>query len=352
VTPGETAHQPVPGGHDEPGADAVTARGEPAPVVPAVRPLNPRVAALGGGHGLFASLSALRRVTRQLTAIVTVADDGGSSGMLRRDFGVLPPGDLRMALAALCGDDAWGTTWSRVVQHRFTRGSGLGGHAVGNVLIVALWELLGDTVQGLDWVGRLLGAHGRVLPMASVPLDLAAEVEGADPARPGQLSIVRGQAASAATTGRVRSISLNPANPPACPEAVAAILDADWVVLGPGSWFTSVLPHLLVPELADALISTRARRLVALNLVPQPGETGGFSPHTHLEVLADHAPELTVDVVLADRGAAGGATAQLEKAAGMLGGRLVLADLAMRDGSPRHDPRQLAGAFAEIFEGE
>ena len=238
------------------------------------------------------------------------------------------------------------------MQHRFTRGSGLGGHAVGNVLIVALWELLGDTVQGLDWVGRLLGAHGRVLPMASVPLDLAAEVEGADPARPGQLSIVRGQAACAATTGRVRSISLSPANPPACPEAVAAILDADWVVLGPGSWFTSVLPHLLVPELADALISTRARRLVALNLVPQAGETGGFSPHTHLEVLADHAPELTVDVVLADRGAAGGATAQLEKAAGMLGGRLVLADLAMRDGSPRHDPRQLAGAFAEIFEGE
>jgi uncharacterized cofD-like protein len=321
-------------------------------VVPAVRPLNPRVVALGGGHGLFASLSALRRVTRQLTAIVTVADDGGSSGRLRRDFGVLPPGDLRMALAALCGDDAWGTTWSRVVQHRFARGSDLGGHAVGNVLIVALWELLGDTVQGLDWVGRLLGAHGRVLPMASVPLDLAAEVEGADPERPGEISIVRGQAACAVTTGRVRSVSLLPADPPACPEAVAAIREADWVVLGPGSWFTSVLPHLLVPELADALITTRARRLVALNLVPQPGETEGFSPQTHLEVLADHAPELTVDIVLADRSAAGGTVTQLEKAAGLLGGRLVLADLAMRDGSPRHDPRQLAGAFAEIFEGE
>ena len=313
---------------------------------------DPDVVALGGGHGLAASLSALRRVTQRLTAVVTVADDGGSSGRLRRELGVLPPGDLRMALAALCGDDDWGRTWSRVVQHRFRSEGHLHDHAVGNLLIVALWELLGDSVEGLDWVARLLGAHGRVLPMASVPLDLAAEVEGADPARPGQLSIVRGQAACAATTGRVRSISLHPANPPACPEAVAAILDADWVVLGPGSWFTSVLPHLLVPELADALISTRARRLVALNLVPQPGETGGFSPHTHLEVLADHAPELTVDVVLADRGASGGATAQLEKAAGMLGGRLVLADLAMRDGSPRHDPRQLAGAFAEIFEGE
>src|SRR5262249_4851988 len=166
------------------------------------------------------------------------------------------------------------------------------------------------------------------------------------------LGVGRARGACAPPPGGARPIPLTPAAPPACPEAVAAIRDADWVVLGPGSWFTSVLPHLLVPELADALITTRARRLVALNLAPQPGETEGFSPHTHLEVLADHAPELTVDIVLADRGAAGGSVAQLEKAAGLLGGRLVLADLAMRDGSPRHDPRQLAGAFAEIFEGE
>jgi uncharacterized cofD-like protein len=323
----------------------------PSGVLPG-RPASRRVVALGGGHGLFASLSALRRVTRQLTAVVTVADDGGSSGRLRRQLGVLPPGDLRMALAALCGDDSWGTTWSRVVQHRFAGDTDLGGHAVGNVLIVALWELLGDTVQGLDWVGRLLGAHGRVLPMASVPLDLVAEVEGADPARPHEMSTVRGQVATATTTGRVRSLSLVPRHPPACPEAVTAIGDADWVVLGPGSWFTSVLPHILVPGLADALIATAARRIVVLNLAAQPGETDGFAPQTHLEVLADHAPQLRVDVVLADRGTAGSAAAELEKAAGLLGGRLVLADLAMRDGSPRHDPRQLAGAFAQIFEGE
>ena len=254
------------------------------------RPQSRKVVALGGGHGLYASLSGLRRVSRDLTAVVTVADDGGSSGRLRREFGVLPPGDLRMALAALCGDDSWGTTWSRVIQHRFTGDEGLGGHAVGNVLIVALWELLGDTVQGLDWVARLLGAHGRVLPMASVPLDLVAEVEGADPDRPDELTVVKGQVACATTTGRVRSISLIPADPPACPEALQAIGAADWVVLGPGSWFTSVLPHLLVPELAAALVGTRARRLVALNLAPQPGETTGFSPHAHLEVLAEHAP--------------------------------------------------------------
>ena len=120
-------------------------------------------------------------MTGLVTAVVTVADDGGSSGRLRRELGVLPPGDLRMALAALCGDDEWGQTWSRVVQHRFASEGELHGHAVGNLLIVALWELLDDTVQGLDWVGRLLGAHGRVLPMASVPLEMVALVAGLDP---------------------------------------------------------------------------------------------------------------------------------------------------------------------------
>ena len=308
--------------------------------------------ALGGGHGLFASLSALRRVTRDLTAIVTVADDGGSSGRLRREYGVLPPGDLRMALAALCGDDSWGTTWSRVVQHRFGGPGELGGHAVGNLLIVALWELLGDTVEGLDWVARLLGAHGRVLPMTSVPLELAAEVEGVDPKFPFQVSTIRGQVACAKTTGRVRSMSLVPADPPACPEAVQAVAEADWAVLGPGSWFTSVLPHLLVPELARALIATPARRLVALNLAPQPGETEGFSPHAHLEVLASHAPDLAVEVVLADQAAVRETADELNEAADVLGARLVLADLAVAGRPDRHDPLLLAGALARIFEGE
>ena len=313
-----------------------------------------RAVALGGGHGLAASLGALRRVTDDLTAIVTVADDGGSSGRLRRDYGVLPPGDLRMALAALCRDDEWGNTWSKVVQHRFTSSAedsaGLAGHAVGNLLIVALWDLLGDTVAGLDWVGRLLGTGGRVLPMAAVPLDIVAEVVGADPVRPDEVTVVRGQEACATTPGQVRSITLLPSDPPAVPEAVRAVLDADWVILGPGSWFTSVLPHLLVPELAAALHVTTARRLVVLNLVPQPGETDGFSPHKHLEVLAGHAPALTVDVVLADAKAAGtGNVADLERAANMLGAELMMADVAAADGTPRHEPKLLAGAYAHIF---
>jgi uncharacterized cofD-like protein len=287
-------------------------------------------------------------VTDRLTAIVTVADDGGSSGRLRRELGVLPPGDLRMALAALCGDDEWGSTWSEVVQHRFLSQGELHGHAVGNLLIVALWELLDDPVAGLDWMGRLLRAKGRVLPMASVPLDIVAEVRGADPAAPEAISKVRGQVACAKTPGQVLSVSLIPEDPPAGPEALRAVEEADWIIFGPGSWFTSVLPHLKVPELARALVRTKAKRLVALNLAPQPGETDDFAPQTHLEVLRAHAPELKVDVVLADRNLVDEPDV-LEKAVRTHGGRLALADVAAEDGSPRHDPARLAQAFAQIF---
>jgi len=312
--------------------------------------LGLNVVALGGGHGLAASLAALRRVTPDITAIVTVADDGGSSGRLRREFGVLPPGDLRMALAALCGDDPWGETWSRVVQHRFGGSGELAGHAIGNLLLAGMWDQFGDPVAGLDLVGQLLRVTGRVLPMAAVPLEIVAHVSGLDPASPEEVREVRGQAAVAVTRGRVRSISLEPVDPPAVPEAVAAIRSADWVVFGPGSWFTSVLPHLLVPSLAAALAETRARRLVALNLVPQPGETEGFSPHRHLEVLADHAPSLSFDVVLADSGAAAGAEDELKQAAGVLRASLVLSDVAAADGV-KHDPVRLAAAYRQVFGG-
>ena len=318
------------------------------------RPGGPAVVALGGGHGLAASLQALRRVTDALTAVVTVADDGGSSGRLRRELGVLPPGDLRMALAALCGDDEWGQTWSRVAQHRFRSAGDLHDHAVGNLLIVALWELLGDSVAGLDWVARLLGAHGRVLPMSLVPLDIEA-VMTLDPAGgadgldgPPQTVTVRGQVAVATTPGRVVGLGLVPDRPPACHEAVAAVRSADWVVLGPGSWYTSVIPHLLVPDLADALCSTAARRVVVLNLAPQPGETAGFAPETHLEVLAEHATDLRLDAVLADRAAVPHPD-RLARVAGSLGAELRLDDLA-RDGQPEmHDPDRLGAALGALF---
>jgi uncharacterized cofD-like protein len=308
---------------------------------------DPRVVALGGGHGLAASLAALRRVTRNVTAVVTVADDGGSSGRLRRELGVLPPGDLRMALAALCGDDQWGRTWSDVVQHRFRSEGTLHEHAVGNLLIVALWELLGDPVGGLDWMGRLLRAEGRVLPMSLVPLDIEAVVQ-LDGDDAGETVTVRGQVAVATASGTVKHISLVPENPPACPEAVQAVRDADWVVLGPGSWFSSVIPHLLVPDLAAALHRTPARRLVALNLAPQADETAGFSPQTHLEVLGRHAPGLALDVVLVDPSTAPDLVA-LEKAAAGFGARVVVEPVARSDGSPRHDPELLAAAYRDVF---
>ncbi len=317
--------------------------------VPTAGAVPPRVVALGGGHGLAASLSALRRVVSDLTAVVTVADNGGSSGRLRREFGVLPPGDLRMALAALCGDDEWGRTWADVLQHRFSGGE-LDEHALGNLLIVSLWDLLGEHVAGLDWVGRLLGAHGRVLPMSVSPIDITAEVLGLVPHEPGALTTVRGQVAVASTEGQVVSVRLEPTAPAACPEAIEALERADWVVLGPGSWFTSVIPHLLVPGLREALVRTDARTIVTVNLGPQAGETDGFSQENHLEVLTDHAPDLRVDVVLADKASVGD-EAQLRATAEALGAELVVADVAADDGSHRHDVDKLADAYAEVLRG-
>ncbi|MGH3486812.1 MAG: gluconeogenesis factor YvcK family protein [Actinopolymorphaceae bacterium] len=311
---------------------------------------DPRVVALGGGHGLAASLSALRQVTEHLTAVVTVADDGGSSGRLRKEFGVLPPGDLRQALAALCGDDEWGRTWAEVLQHRFASDGELAGHAVGNLLIVAVWERLGKHVDGLDWVARLLGARGRVLPMSAVPLEVIAQVQGLDPDDPDAVCTLRGQSEVAATPGRVRSVALEPADPPACPEAIDAVRTADGIVLGPGSWFTSVLVHLMVPELRRALHQTTARRILTLNLGPQVGETRDYSPEQHLEVLAAHAPDLRIDVVVADDASVSDQSA-LAKAAAKLGAELVVEDVAYGDGSHRHHPERLARVYAKVLAG-
>jgi uncharacterized cofD-like protein len=312
------------------------------------------VVAFGGGHGLHASLSALRILLEEvtvdeLTAIVTVADNGGSSGRLRGEFGVLPPGDLRMALAALCGRDDWGITWANVLQHRFAGDGEMNGHNLGNLLIVGLWELLGDHVAALDWVGKLLGARGRVLPMALVPMDIRAEVRGLDPAAPDRLTSVTGQVEVATTDGIIDSIAIEPADPPASPDALAAIAAADWVVIGPGSWFTSVIPHLMVPALRKALVTTPARVIVVLNLAEQAGETQGFAPADHLGVLAEHAPDLKVHTVLADSSMEG--LDALREMTDAMGAQLVVEDIAMADGSPRHDPVLLAAAFQRILAG-
>ncbi len=321
-------------------------RSVPTGPVPRVAERGPAMVALGGGHGLAASLSALRLMTDRITAVVTVADDGGSSGRLRDELGVLPPGDLRMALSALCDDSDWGRTWRDVLQHRFTSDGPLDQHAVGNLLIVALWELLGDTVEGLDWVGRLLGARGRVLPMAAVPLRIEADVVGAD----GRVRLVDGQSHVALARGRIAHVRLDPAEPPACREAVQAVREADVVVLGPGSWYTSVLPHLLVPELYRALATTRARVIVTLNLQPEMiGETAGLPVTEHLDVLSAVAPDLRFDAVIADPGAVEDVGALADRC-DALGARLLVRQVGRGDGTARHDPLRLAAAYRDVVD--
>ncbi|MET8234802.1 2-phospho-L-lactate transferase CofD family protein [Micromonospora sp. NPDC005298] len=382
-----------------------------------------RVVAFGGGHGLSASLRALRHCAPELdldiTAVVTVGDDGGSSGRLRAERGGLPPGDLRQALVALAGDHPATRRSAGLFQHRFaavpakglpanavpanavagnavpanavpanavpanavpanavpaddvpplggagadpaaTDGSGevtrraaarvdgLAGHAVGNLVLCGLMELLGDPVAALEHAGAMLGAVGRVLPMSRQPVGIEARVRGVDPAAPDEVRTVRGQHQVAVTTGRVESLRLTPAAPAACAEALAAIGAADWLIFGPGSWYTSVLPHLLVPQLADAIVSSPARRLVTLNLAAEK-ETLGLSVADHLAALRWYLPELKVDLVLADAKAVGDPE-PVERAAESLGARLVLAPVAVTDGTPRHDPAALGAALVPVL---
>ncbi|WP_108717325.1 uridine diphosphate-N-acetylglucosamine-binding protein YvcK [Miniimonas sp. S16] len=304
-----------------------------------------RLVALGGGHGLAASLLALRHLTPELTAVVTVADDGGSSGRLRGEMGILPPGDLRMALAALCDDTPRGRAWHDLLQHRFTSRGELDAHSLGNLVLAGAWAQTGSVVAGLDLLADLVGARGRVLPMAAEPLVIEADV-----VRTGQPDlVVRGQSRVAVTSGRVSRVRLLPEDPAMCPETLAAIRAADWVVLGPGSWYTSVLPHLQVAPLRAALHDA-AHLALTLNLQQQEGETDGFTAADHVRVLRDVDPDLRLDVVIADPAWVDDVTA-LEQVADELGARLLLRQVRADDGTPRHDPMRLAAAYRDAFAG-
>jgi uncharacterized cofD-like protein len=311
-----------------------------------------RAVALGGGHGLHASLSALRLLTAQLTAVVTVADDGGSSGRIRRELKVLPPGDLRMALAALAGDAPEHRKWADLLQHRIGGHGVLAGHPVGNLMLTGLLERHDDPEEALAELGALVGAVGRVLPMSPVPLDLVAEADRFDPDDTGRTRQIRGQSSIAATPGRVRTVSLLPPGAPACASAVDAVREADVVVLGPGSWFTSVLPHLLLRELGTALCATSARVVIVLNLVPQVGETDDYEPHQLLDVLRAHAAPyggLQIDAVIADADSVPDAEL-LGRHVSAIGARLVVSRLAAEDSAERHDAARLSAAIREAMD--
>jgi len=316
--------------------------------------MTPRVVALGGGHGLAVTLSALRALTTEITAIVTVADNGGSSGRLRQEFNQLPPGDLRMALAALCSDDAWGRGWAEIVQHRFTSSGELNGHSLGNLLLTALWDANDDLVAGLDQVGALLKVVGRVLPMAIEPMDIEATftIDKAGDDSRAREEVVRGQVQVATAKGRLQSLRLIPEKPQIAQAALKAIADAEWITVGPGSWFSSVMPHFLLDEEARAVAESAAKKIMIFNL-KEPltaGEYAGNSPVEHLNLVRQHLPSLHIDYAIVDRATiTDEGLNELSSAVSSCGGELIVADLADADVENHHDPKKLSSVFQHIF---
>ena len=305
-----------------------------------------KVACLGGGHGLAATLQAMRHITNNVTAVVTVADNGGSSGRLRKEFNSLPPGDLRMALAALCGDDDWGRGWAEIMQYRFTSSGEMDNHAVGNLLLTALWDRDGDPVKGLERVGELLRVVGKVLPMALEPLDIEGVFKNHE-----ELQTIRGQIQVAAAKGEVIQLRLIPERPKPTPEALQAIMAADWITIGPGSWLSSVMPHFLLKDQADAIIKSKAKKIIIFNL-PDPttsDEYAGSSLTDHLLFILNHLPNFKFDIALVDsRISTNNST--FESLVKKCGGEVISFDLADNSATFHHDSNKLISAFSHILQ--
>lgn len=243
-----------------------------------------KVVGIGGGHGLAATLRAARLYAGDIAAVVTVADDGGSSGRLTRELSIPPPGDIRNCLVALARNESL----AQLYQHRFTAGA-LTGHTMGNLLIAALTEMTGDFGRAVAEAGRLLEVDGAVYPATTALVDLGAHVEG------GRVS---GQVAVARSTRPIYEIYLDPPDPPAHPGAVEAIGSADQIVLGPGSLFTSLIATLLVPDIRRALVDSRATKIFVCNNRVQKGETEGFTASAHVAALGAHVPAAHLDAIV------------------------------------------------------
>lgn len=292
-----------------------------------------KVTGIGGGHGLSQTLKAALTYAEDVHAVVTVADDGGSSGRLTRELGIPPPGDIRNCLVALAAN----TSMAEVFNHRFDGGA-LTGHTVGNLVIAALTERLGDFARAVQQAGALLEARGTVHPASTALVDLFAQVEG---------GVVRGQVAVATTPAPIQAVYLEPPNAVAHPEAVEAIMTSDQVILGPGSLFTSLIATLLVPGIRKALQETSAKRIFVCNARMQKGETQGLPAAQHVEALMAHAgahcvdalvvqmPEIPTDGVVVE-----------DSALEFLGLEVVRADVA--DARGVHDPTKLAAALRSL----
>ncbi len=309
---------------------------------------GPRVVVIGGGTGMSTLLRGLKHHTSNLTAIVTVADDGGSSGRLRRSLGVLPPGDFRNCLAALADDESLIT---QLFQYRFGSGEGLEGHSFGNLFITAMAEVTGSFEKALLESSRVLTIQGRVVPSTLQDVTLVADLRPDDAASAYR---VRGESAIPAAPGAIERVSLQPDDVPAFPDAVQAILAADLIVAGPGSLYTSVIPSLLVRDIAAAVRASRATKVYVCNVATQPGETDGYSVLNHLQGLEAHASEGLFPIVIANNKQAGKLLPRLEWVRlepALNGGHRLLATDVVDDEKPwRHDSAKLAGTLMKLLE--
>src|SRR5512143_3568759 len=311
------------------------------------RERGPRIATIGGGHGLATLLRGLKTYTRNLTAIVTVADDGGSSGRLRETYGILPPGDIRNCLAALSNDEEMLT---QLFHYRFSGEGELDGHSFGNLFITALAEITGSFEEAIAESGRVLSVSGRVLPSTLHDVRLVADMQ-----LPNVQTQVRvqGESRIPQMAGRVRRLWLEPNDAPAYPPVLKALLNADMIVVGPGSLYTSLLPNLLVNDLLGAVRASKAVKVYVCNIVTQAGETQAFSCYDHVRALEEHVGDWLFDVVLCNDNFAG----QLNEGDQWVDvddktrsdGRTVLADLIKEDQPWRHDSSKLAEALIEIL---
>ena len=311
------------------------------------RQRGPRVVAIGGGHGLSTLLRGLKQYTRNLTAVVTVADDGGSSGRLRETFGILPPGDIRNCLAALSNDEDMLT---QLFQYRFSGAPGLEGHSFGNLFITALADITGSFESAVVESGRVLSVNGRVLPSTLHDVKLVASME-----LPHSLNEVRveGESKIPEMAGRVRRVWLEPDGAPAFPPVIKALLGAEIIVVGPGSLYTSILPNLLVNDLLAGLRASRAFKIYVCNIATQEGETDSFTTYDHVRALEGHVGDDLFDIILCNNNYMGklNSTSVWVRVndTSLSDERTYTADL-VDDAHPwRHDPNKLAQVIMDVF---
>lgn len=307
---------------------------------------GPKIVAIGGGTGLSTLLRGLKQYSSNITAIVTVADDGGSSGRLRREMGILPPGDIRNCIAALADEEKLLT---ELFQYRFHAGDGLSGHSFGNLFISAMTEITGDLEQAIDASAKVLAIRGKVLPATLTDVSLWAKLADG--------RIIEGESKITEAMGQIRQIGCHPADPVALPAALAAIKEADYIIIGPGSLYTSIIPNLLVPAIRQALAEVTVPRVYVCNIMTQPGETDNYSVADHLRAIEGVCEERVFDAVLAQRTAPSPQSLQLyaqehshpvfldREEVGKMGYRIVLANVMAEDevtAKVRHDPQRLA----------